>query len=149
MINRTVGSVFMTQLVAFRGAEQKQGVNGKMEVLAIANEDIRADIQEGDFVICRVEERTASLRDEAGNPLLNADGTPQLSNDKFVRNEVVACGTYEEIAARFYSDEIMELKAAAFIKTAATAPAIARVRKPVNAAGAEPVVGADAPVVGG
>lgn len=140
MSNRNVGTVFMTQLVAFRGQEQKQGVNGKMEVLSIANEAIRADIQVDDFVICRVEERVASLRDENGEVLTNADGTPQLSNDKFVRNEVVACGTYEDIAKRFYSDEIMELKAQQFIKAAASTPAIAKVRKPANEAVNEPVL---------
>lgn len=125
---KSVGSVFMTRLVAFRGQERKQGVNGKQEVLAITNEQMRAAIEEGDYVICRVEERTASLRDENGDVLLNADGTPQLGAEKFIRNEVVMHGDYATIAAAFYADDIMEAQAADFIKEQVVAAKATRVR---------------------
>lgn len=119
-MNRAIGSVFMTRLVSFRGENKKQGVNGKQEVLSIANEAIRDIIEEGDYVICRVEERTASLRDDQGEIIYDDNGQPKLSNEKFIRNEVVKCGTYEEVAEAFYADEIIEAQAGDFIKEQAT-----------------------------
>ena len=126
MKQRTVGMVFMTRLVAFRGQNKKQAENAKGEVLSIVKEEMREDIQEGDTVICRVEERTAWLRDEQGDIVLDENGKEQ-SAGTFTRNEVIAFGTAQEMAQRFYADDILDAEAADIVQETIAAARKARV----------------------
>jgi hypothetical protein len=148
MKSRTIGSVFMTRLVSFRGQARKQAENAKGEILAIIKEDMRdeqAGVQAGDTVICRVEERESQLMID-GDPQFNEDGSPTLSGNKFIRNEVIAFGTAQEMATRFYADEILDAEAADIVEETIAAARVAR-KIPV-AAVAKPAVNAEPAVAG-
>ena len=128
MKSRSIGSVFMTRLVSFRGQARKQGENAKGEILAIIKEEMRDEqsgIQAGDTLICRVEERESQLMID-GEAQFNEDGSPTLSGNKFIRNEVIAFGTAQEMATRFYADEILDAEATDIVEETIAAARVAR-----------------------
>lgn len=112
-MKRTVGEIFKVRIHEFLGAEgnKKQAKTLKGEIISFHKEgELRDNAEVGDYVICTVVERTSSVRDDNGDVVLNEDGSPKLSENKFIRNEVVACGTNEEMTRIMREEEANEVE---------------------------------------
>jgi len=146
-MKRELNVPFMTRITKFRGDKQAQALNSKQEVLAIP-EAFRADIAEGDSVICMLKEyNSASIDPNTGDALVDANGAVVYGGPTFTRIDVVDFGTTVEITQKFYADEILDAEATDIVKETITAAREARKRpittdrKPVVAtADAEPVM---------
>jgi hypothetical protein len=126
-------------------------LNSSLERLSLKKGDERREQDlSGQYALVRVAEFNATLKDENGDAILDADGKEQYTGVKFTRNQIEEVGTYDEIAEMAYADDMLEAMRQDFVAARVEQMRVARkartiatpvVVKADGVANTEPVIG--------